>query len=67
MPEFVEHEVTGLVVDPFETSELAGAISRLAGSESLREALAAAGSERLKRFTWPSITAEYERVYARVI
>jgi glycosyltransferase involved in cell wall biosynthesis len=66
MPEFVEHGVTGLVVDPFETRELAVTISRVLKSAELRADLTAVAGERLERFTWPAIAAQYERIYARV-
>lgn len=39
LPEFVEHEVTGLLVPPFEAEPLARAIERLLGDEGLRNKL----------------------------
>lgn len=46
IPEVVESEVTGLLVDPFNADEVMNAILRLAESEKLRRTLGDAGAER---------------------
>ena len=42
----------GLLVDPFDESALAAAVSRLIDDRDLRERLRAAGLERARQFTW---------------
>ena len=39
LPEFVEHEETGLLVTPFDAADLAGALERLLTDDALRERL----------------------------
>lgn len=62
-PEFVRDGVDGLVVDPTDTPRLAEAVTRLLEDRSSGERLAASGAERVKRFDWRLITAEYRHVY----
>lgn len=50
-----------LLVDPLSVQEIAGALSSLAVSTSLRKTLAAAGKLRAKEFTWE---AAFEKTYA---
>ncbi len=42
----------GILVDPFDESALAAAVSRLIDDRDLRERLRAAGLERARQFTW---------------
>jgi glycosyltransferase involved in cell wall biosynthesis len=46
-PEVVEHEVSGLIVNPFRTEELAAAIARLLGDPELAARMGAAGRRRV--------------------
>jgi glycosyltransferase involved in cell wall biosynthesis len=39
IPEFVQHEVTGVLVQPGHPSQLADALDRVLGDEALREEL----------------------------
>jgi glycogen(starch) synthase len=64
--EFVQHEVSGIVVDPENTAELAGALTLLAGSSETRKNLSDGGNSRLPQFLWPNITDHYTRVYQNV-
>lgn len=62
-------EVAGdaaLLVDPLATDEIAGALARVLGSESLREELRQEGAARAKRFTWERCAAETWQVYQRL-
>jgi glycosyltransferase involved in cell wall biosynthesis len=52
IPELIEHEVSGLLVAPGRTDELAAVLRRLSADERLRARLGRAGRER--------IVAEYE-------
>lgn len=65
-PEFVEHDVTGLVVDPNDTRKLAAAINRLLERGDLREELSAEAGRRLADFEWSRVAERYERAYASI-
>jgi glycosyltransferase involved in cell wall biosynthesis len=63
-------EVAGdaaLRVDPRSTDELRDGLARLAGDEDLRRSLAAAGRERLRRFTFERTARETLAVYERAL
>jgi glycosyltransferase involved in cell wall biosynthesis len=47
--ELIEHEVTGLLVEPGDADALAAAITRLIGDPARRSALGAAGAARVRR------------------
>ncbi|MGH2451431.1 MAG: glycosyltransferase, partial [Candidatus Limnocylindria bacterium] len=49
IPELVEHEATGLLVPPRDSTALAGALRRLHDDPALRERLALAGREKVER------------------
>jgi L-malate glycosyltransferase len=67
IPELVENEVNGLLVEPRDAEALARAIVRALADESLRERLRRAGLARVnERFTAVRMVAETVRVYERV-
>jgi len=49
IPELIEDQCTGLLVEPDSPSALAGALERLAGDARLREQLGTAGKQRVNR------------------
>jgi glycosyltransferase involved in cell wall biosynthesis len=49
IPELVEHESTGLLVPPGDSTALAGALRRLHDDRALRERLALAGRKKVER------------------
>lgn len=58
--ELVVPEVTGLLAAPESSTELAQAISRLAGDAQTREAMGRAGRQRVEReYSWASVAARY--------
>ncbi len=57
IPDVVEHEVTGLLVDPERPREIADALVRLLGDQALCEEQGAAAHERASRWTYTP--AEY--------
>lgn len=63
-PEFVEDGRTGLIVDPYDTAELARSLDILLSDSELRFRLADAGQQRLERFSTEVLTTAYENVYA---
>jgi phosphatidylinositol alpha-1,6-mannosyltransferase len=54
----VEHEVTGLLVEPGDVDALANALTRLIGDPELRDALGRAGRERAGRCTWAAVARQ---------
>src|SRR5215467_9152642 len=67
IPEVVDDNVTGILVEPRDHRGLAGAIVQLISDEPGRRRMAAAGFERVSaRFTVERMVAETAKVYARV-
>jgi glycogen(starch) synthase len=64
--EFVDDGVTGILVDPFDTSAFSVALDRLLGDAPERESIAAAGFARVQAFDWPEVTERYRAIYASV-
>lgn len=65
--EFVEHGVSGLVVDPEDTAALGAAIEQLTQSEELSERFVVAGHHRVKEFSWDVIREQYVRLYQSMV
>jgi glycosyltransferase involved in cell wall biosynthesis len=67
IPEVLEDEVNGVLVEPRDHHAMAAAIVRLIADETTRSRMAAAGFERVSiRFTVERMVAETAEVYARV-
>ena len=67
IPEVVEDEVTGVLVEPRDHRAMAAAIVRLLSDDTTRNRMAAAGFERVRdRFTVDRMIAETVAVYGRV-
>ena len=67
IPEVVDDQVTGLLVEPRNHHEMAAAIVRLLSEDSSRQEMAAAGFARVsERFTVERMVAETLEAYARV-
>jgi phosphatidylinositol alpha-1,6-mannosyltransferase len=63
----VLQEVTGLVVDPNATEEIANAILRLKTDTHLRETLIRQGYDRAKTsFRYPILTQKFDRYMLRL-
>jgi glycogen(starch) synthase len=65
-PEFIRDGVDGLLVDPYDTAELARVLGQILSDDDLRRSLAGAGRERVTEFAWPVVAARYRRLYASV-
>jgi alpha-maltose-1-phosphate synthase len=66
--EVVEDGVTGLLVPPSRPDALADAIRRLLGDPALARAMGQAGRRRVEaKFSWASVAARTEEVYADAI
>ena len=66
-PEFVDEGVTGYLVDPTDTAELASTLRRLSEDSDLRAAIGSAGKARLAKFSWESISSQYEALYSSAV
>jgi len=65
MPEVASD--AALLVAPDEPEDIAEAMVRIATDEQLRGRLIAAGSERVRQFSWPRAAAETVAVYRKLI
>jgi glycogen synthase len=66
-PEFVRHDVDGVLVDPFDRSAFTAALAGLLADPGRRKALGSAGKERVADFSWPKITEAYRSIYTEAI
>ena len=64
LPEIVEDEVTGLLIDTVAPGALAEALDRLAGDPELAETMGRNGQRRVARFDLASTLDGLEAVYA---
>jgi glycosyltransferase involved in cell wall biosynthesis len=62
--DIVEHEVTGLIVEPEDARGLASALQRLATDAALRVDMGRAGRRRAQEFTIARMVQETVRIYA---
>ncbi|MGC8463307.1 MAG: glycosyltransferase family 4 protein [Acidimicrobiales bacterium] len=62
-PELIADGVDGLLVDPFDTGELARVLEAAMGDPELRRSLGEAGRQRVAQFDWPVVARRYEQLY----
>ena len=67
LPELIEHERSGLLVPPGDTSAFAGATVRLVRDPTYRAALASAGPEQAAQFSVDRMVRGTQRVYDVVL
>lgn len=68
IPEIIEHERTGVLVEPDNAGALAGALARMLDDHALRERMAAAGYERVRdRFGCDRMGREYEQLFTSLL
>lgn len=68
VPEINRHEETGLIVEPRNPKELAGALRRVLSDDALRERLGRAGRERaLEHYTADRMASQVQQIYAEVL
>ena len=67
VPAAVEHGVSGLLVEPLDAGELAGAIEALVAEPSLRTRLGAAASRRAEEYSLDRTLAETEQLYDKLV
>jgi len=67
VPEVVDHGETGLLCSAGSPDDLAAAIERVIGDESVRERLGASGRRVVERsYSWPELYDRYERHLAAI-
>ncbi len=67
IPEYIENEVHGLLVDPGDAEELTKALRRLIGSPALRARLGTAAHEQARRFDWSVVGEQIESIYRGIL
>ncbi len=67
IPDIIEHERSGLLVEPGDARALADAIQRVADSEALRKQLQVGAREKLKHFDISQTSALYQELYQTLI
>jgi len=67
IPDIIEHEKTGILIEPGNAKELADAIERLANDQELRERLQSEAKEILPAFDISQTSQLYNDLYKKVI
>lgn len=67
IPEYIEHEEHGLLVDPGDAHGLARALHRLIEAPELRRRLGTAAREQVRRFDWGVVDAQIEAIYRDIL
>ena len=67
IPDIIENEKTGLLIEPGNAQELADAIERLANDQKLREQLQAEAKETLPAFEISQTSKLYKDLYTQVL
>lgn len=65
--EIVENGREGMIVDPFDSAALGGAIAQLLGDAELCARLGRAASDRAGAFAWDRIAGEYRALYEDIL
>jgi glycosyltransferase involved in cell wall biosynthesis len=67
LPEIVADGVTGILIEPGNTTELRAAIRQLDEDSGLRRAMGEAGRTRARKFSVETVTQLYEQHYQRLL
>ncbi len=67
IPDIIEHNVTGLLIEAGNSQELAEAIIRVSEDEKLRENFVKNGQEKLKLFDILHASNQYSEIYKKVL
>tara|TARA_R110001592_G_scaffold66617_3_gene204614 strand:+ start:7042 stop:8073 length:1032 start_codon:yes stop_codon:yes gene_type:complete len=66
IPDIIENEKTGILIEPGNAQELASAIERLANDQGLREQLQSAAKEILPKFEISQTSKRYHELYKQI-
>jgi len=67
MPDVVENEYNGLLIQPADSAAIESAVARLAGSRELRERLGTTARETMRRYTWERAGRQLEAFMYRIL
>ena len=67
IPDLIEADVSGLLVDPGDMLGLRAALTRVIDDDGLAERLAAAGAARVQAFAARAVVPRIERVYEELL
>lgn len=67
IPDVIQHEETGLLVEPKNSEQIADALKRLLGNQDLRERLRQNAISRLDRFDWNKIVEDLSDEYNKLL
>lgn len=67
IPEVVEEDISGLLVNSLDVLQLAGAVERMIQNIALRADLGRAAKQRAQKFSADQIVPQYETLYRRVL
>lgn len=65
--EYLEPDVTALLVPPGDVAALTSAMRRLVADSTTRVGLASAGREMVQRFTWAAAASQQQMMYERIV
>ncbi len=66
-PEFINEDVSGMLVPPGDDKALFDAMSRLCGDDALRSKFGKKAAEQVKAFDWQKITEQYIELYDSIL
>lgn len=67
IPDVIQHEETGLLIEPKNSEQITTALKHLLGNQDLRERLRHKAIERLDRFDWNKIVEDLSREYEKLL
>ncbi len=67
IPDVIQHEETGLLVEPKNSEQISAALKRLLANQELRERLRQNAINRLDRFDWNKIVEDVSNEYQKFI
>ena len=67
IPDIIEHEQTGLLIETGNAQSLADAIERLVGDQALRNQLQTSAKAKLTEFDIQHTTSLYDNLYKQVL
>ncbi len=67
IPDIIDNELTGVLIEPGDADALANAITRIAQDTSLRELFVTNGQEKLKTFDINYTANQYVDVYEKAL
>lgn len=67
IPELIEHEVNGLLIEPERPGELVAAVQRLLSDAELRESMCRENRQKATRYTAARMATTYEAIYREIL